>query len=225
MNENRIDFGDWKVPTKWDEISLKEFQDIQRYYSEKDEMFDARNIIAILTDKNKDEVDALPLDFYEKILSKTSFLLEEPKLSEPKPSITISGETYTVNTMNKLKTGEYVAVEQWQKADKYNFAALLGILCRKNGEIYDSHFENEVLEERIKMFEQQPFINVYPIAAFFLTLYGMLSMPSRLSLEVEEGLNDIAKDLETFANSGGSKRKSMKLRKRLEKLKESIRNI
>lgn len=227
MDKSKIDFGDWRVPTKWEDLTLQQFQDIKRYYENKDDKFDVRNIITILTNKSQDEVDALPLDFYEKILSKASFLLEEPKLPEPKPSITISGQTYSVNTMNQLKTGEYVAVEQYQRADKYNFAALLGILCRKKGEIYDSHFENEVLEERIKMFEKQPFINVYPIAAFFLTLWSILQMPFLLSLEVEEELNDLtAANTEILKRNGGCLAVSTKWRiKKLKKLKKSVLGI
>ena len=29
-NENVIDFGSWTVPTSWDELTLKQFQEIEK---------------------------------------------------------------------------------------------------------------------------------------------------------------------------------------------------
>ena len=51
-------------------------------------------------------------------------------------------------------TGEFVDVEGLIKDDKYNYAALLGILCRKDKEIYDDDFIADKLDDRIKMFEE-----------------------------------------------------------------------
>lgn len=36
MDNNKIDYGSWTVPTDWSQISLKQFQDIERYYDDKD---------------------------------------------------------------------------------------------------------------------------------------------------------------------------------------------
>ena len=35
-NENVIDFGSWTVPSKWEDVTLKMFQEIEKYYSDKD---------------------------------------------------------------------------------------------------------------------------------------------------------------------------------------------
>ena len=48
-NENVIDFGSWTVPTSWEEITLKQFQEIEKYYSNKDKDFDIRDVLHIFT--------------------------------------------------------------------------------------------------------------------------------------------------------------------------------
>ena len=58
-NENVIDFGSWTVPTSWDELTLKQFQEIEKYYSNKDKDFDIREVLHIFTNKTEDEIKAL----------------------------------------------------------------------------------------------------------------------------------------------------------------------
>ena len=170
-NENIIDLGVWNVPKSWDEVSLKQYQEIERLYDGKDKDFDIREVLHILTNHSEDEINMLPIDFLEKIMGSLTFLQEPIKEEEPRNWIEIDGERYTVHTENQLKTGEYVASDTALKGDKHNYAGILAILCRKEGELYDSKFENEVLEDRIKMWEGVPVTEILPLIGFFLQLY------------------------------------------------------
>ena len=146
--ENIIDYGSITVPKSWDEISLKKYQEIERYYDGKDdENFNVIDVLDILIDKDRDFIMSLPTEFLEKIMEHLTFLQKSPEYGEPTNKITIDGETYQINFQNQLKTGEFIAAETLLKSDKHNYSALLAILCRKEGEIYDSKFENEVLED------------------------------------------------------------------------------
>ena len=227
MEENIIDFKEWTVPTSWNEITLKKFQEIQRYYSDKEEKtVDIRDVIHILCDKTIDEVNSLPIEFTEKILEKMEFLKESPQVKEPSNKIEINGEIYQVNIQNKLKTGEFVATESIRKEDPYNMAAILAILCRKKDEIYDSTFENEMLEDRIRMWEVQSAVEVLPIVNFFIQCYIASQIPIQLSLEVEEGINHIRKNIETSRRNGDlSALSTMRLMRKLKKLEKSIKSI
>ena len=226
MKETIKDFGEWNLPTSWDEVTLEMFQKIEKYYSDKDKNFDVRDVLDIFTSHTKDEINELPIEFTEKLMNKLSFLTTQPNFGEPKPSIEIDGEKYTVNVMEKLKTGEYVAVDTVIKADQHNYAAMLAILCRKDGEIYDSKFEAEVFEDRQKLFEKQPIAKVMPIVSFFLELYAVRTIPSQLYSEVEAELNHIQKSIETSEKLGVFKRRSLNSRmKKLRKLLESNKSI
>ena len=221
--ENTIDLGKWNFPKSWDELDLKTFQEVEKYYSDKDRKFDLRNVLGIFTNHTEDEINALPIQFSEEIIGQLSWLSEEPKYADPTNSIEIDGERYVVNVQEKLKTGEYVAADTVLKGDKHNYAALMAILCRKEGEIYDSKFENEVLGERISMWERQPMIKIMPIITFFLTLWLTSEQVTRLSSKVEEALSLTRKHIETLHKNGEVSKHSMKsAMKKLRKLEKSI---
>lgn len=224
--ENVIDLGVWNVPTSWDEVTLRQYQEIERYYEGKDEHFDVRKVLNILTSHTEDEINMLPLEYLEEIMEKLNFLSSLPKEEEPRNWCEINGERYSVHTEQKLKTGEYIASDTALKGDKHNYAAIMAVLCRKDGELYDSHFENEVLEGRIRLFEEQPVTKILPIISFFLRLYAVSMMPTLLSLEAKEAIGHTRKDIETLQKSGGISKRSMKsAMKRLKKLEKSINTI
>ena len=225
-NENVIDFGSWTVPTSWEDVTLKMFQEIEKYYSDKDKKFDVREVLDIFTDHTRDEIDQLPINFTDKLLNELSFLKEQPKYGDASASIEIDGEKYSINVMEKLKTGEYVAIDAILKSDPHDYISILAVLCRKNGEIYDSKFEAELFEERQKLFAKQPIMKIMPLISFFLSLYILRMTHSQLYSEVEEGLNLMEQNIESSrANADLSELSSRRLMKKLRKLRKSIKSI
>lgn len=223
---NIIDFGEISVPTSWNDITLSKFQDIERYYADKDKQFNMLDVLDILIDKDRDYIMSLPEEFLNHILERLEFLQTKPDDKEPRNWVEVNGERYTVNTQNKLKVGEYIAADTAIKGDQHNYAAILAVLARKEGEIYDSKYENEVLEDRIKMWEGVPVTDVLPVVAFFLTLYVTSQMPSRLSSSIREGIDLTRKNIETSAKNGEISKRYMKsLMKKLRKLEKSLDSI
>lgn len=224
--ENIIDLGSVTVPTSWNDITLKTFQEIERYYADTDKQFNVIDVLDILIDKDRDYIMSLPEEFLTHILEKLQFLQTKPEEKEPRNWVDIKGERYTVHTENKLRVGEYIATDTAMKGDRHNYAAILAILCRKDGEIYDSRYENEVLEDRIKLWESVPVVDVLPIIGFFLHLYITLQTPTLLSSKVEELASLIAKDIETSHKNGEISKRSMKsAMRKLKKLEKSINSI
>lgn len=221
-----IDYGSWTVPTSWDQITLKQYQEIEKLYENKDKRFDVRECLHIFTNKSIDEINALPLEFVDSLLSNLVFLKDSPKEKEPTNKVIIDGEEYIINTQNKLKVGEYIASDAVLKSDPHNYAAILAVLARKAGEEYDSKFENEILEDRIKLFEQVPVTDVLPVVGFFLNLYIASVTPSRLSSSIREGIDLTRNNIETSHKNGELSKRSMRsLMKKLRKLEKSLDNI
>lgn len=216
------DFGNWTVPTKWEEITLKQFSDIKRYLNDNGiGKFDVRTVLHILCNKTEDEVNALPVDFAEALLRNLTFMQNEPKVADPTNKITISGDTYIINVQEKLKLGEYVACDSAMKADKYDYPSILAILCRKENEPFDSYFQNEVYDERKKMFESLPMTEGMRLIAFFLQCWiiSEKSILKSLKGEVKESLNHIAQIIENSTEIGAGKKLYMSWRmKKLKKL-------
>lgn len=227
--ENEIikDFGEVIVPKNWSEVTLKKYQDMERYYEGKeDKEFNVIDVLDILIDKDRDYINSLPAEFLDTILAHLVFLTIAPENVEPTNKITIDGEEYHVNFQEKLKVGEYVAVDAVLKGDRHNYAAILAILCRKDGEIYDSKFENEVLEKRIELFEKQPITNILPIINFFLNCFIILHLPTQLFLKVEEAINLTRNNIEISHKNGELSKRSMKSAiRKLKKLQKSINSI
>ena len=221
-----IDYGEWTTPTSWDQITLKQYQEIEKLYEDKDKRFDVRECLHIFTNKSIDDINALPLEFVDSLLNNLVFLKDSPKEKEPTNKVVIDGEEYIINTQNKLKVGEYIASDAVLKSDPHNYAAILAVLARKAGEEYDSKFENEILEDRIKMFEQVPVTDVLPVVGFFLALYMTSVIPSRLSSSIREGIDLTRNNIETSHKNGEISKRSMKsLMKKLKKLERSLDNI
>ena len=225
-NENVIDFGKWTTPKSWDELTLKQFQEIEKYYSNKDKNFDVREVLDIFTDHTRDEIDQLPINFTDKLLNELSFLKEQPQYGDASASIEIDGEKYSINVMEKLKTGEFVAIDTILKSDPHDYISILAVLCRKQGELYDSKFEAELFEERQKLFAKQSIIKIMPLIAFFFNLYIIRMTHSQLYSEVEEGLNLIQQNIDNSENLGVFKRLSLNSQmKKLRKLLKSNKSI
>lgn len=209
MNETIKDYGEIKVPTKWDEISLKQYQKIEEFYEDKNKKFDILDVIDIFIDKDKDYIMSLPSDFLDIILNKLSFLQNQPKIDKPGNKITIDGETYIINVQEKLKLGEFTSVDNIMKGNKHDYASILAVLCRKDGEIYDSKFEAEVFESRKEMFEKQPVTKILTLISFFINCYMVLEIPTLLSLKVEEEANRILQAIKNSTNLGAFKKSYM----------------
>lgn len=225
-NENVIDLGKWTTPKSWDELTLKQFQAIEEYYSDKDKKFDVREVLELFTDHSRDEIDQLPIDFVDKLLNELTWLHESPTWGESTNHIEIDGEKYQVNVQEKLKTGEYIAVDTVLKSDKNNYAAIMAILCRKEGELFDSKFENEVLGDRIKMWENVGVTKVMPIISFFFELWLASQKSTQLYSMVEEAISLTRKDIENSHKDGALSKRSMKsAMKKLKKLEKSIKSI
>ena len=221
-----IDFGSVTVPESWNELTLKQFQDIEQYYSDKENKVDVREVLHLLTDHSIDEIGQLPIEFVNKLLERLIWLQEAPKWDDPTNKVEIDGEQYIVNTKEKLKTGEYIAVDTVLKSDKNNYAAILAILCRKEGEIFDSKFENEILQSRIELWEKQPITKIMPIMNFFLQCFLILRAPSQMSMEIQEAISHIRKDIETSVKNGEHSKHFMKsVMKKLKKLEKCTKSI
>lgn len=226
MEDNIIDYGSVTVPASWSDITLGKFQKIEKYYEDKDRIFNVMDVLDIMIDKDRDYIMRLPNEFLDIILEKLMFLQTPPEEAKPDNKVEINGETYRIHFENQLKVGEYVAADSILKQDSHNYAAFLAILCRKDDEIYDSKFENEILEDRIKFWESQPVTKIFPLISFFLLLYGNLTMITQLSSQAQENINHIASCIQTSRKNGElSILSTLLLKRKLRKLKKSIKNI
>lgn len=219
MKEN-LNFGVWMVPTSWEEVTLKQLTEIEKLQEE--EKVDSISVLAVLTKHSRDEVSNLPLQFVDKMVEKLDFLQSAPDV-KPSNKIEIDGVEYVVNVKEKLTFGEFVSTQTALDGDKHCYAQLLAILCRKAGEVYDSKFENEVLPERIELFNNASCTKALAVTAFFFSILQILNLPSQQSSMAQACRSLIQENISNLEESGvGSRLRTKWQIRKLRKLDKYI---
>lgn len=281
--EVAYDFGEWKVPTSWDEVTLQMFADYLTMSAEKEKLYKEdvekakaevrkdkkgmeklekvekseiampnenddkysmtdRDLLGIFTGKTKEEIEMLPVEFYDTIMAKLSFLVDPYNQDKPKRDIMYKGLHLCVNDMEKLKVKEWEDCETILRTNPYDYPSLLAILCREVtgektdhvtgfrwlvNEPYDSEFANEKFDGRRELFANMPMSVAMPIVSFFLykgiVSTGVLENSIQtIKAQLEEGVESI---FDSVRNGGLPRWRTLPLMMRLKKLKKSLKNI
>ena len=223
------DFGSITVPTSWDDITLKQFITLMKLQEEEGkEEPSIVDIMAVLTGTDKKYIYSLPSDFANTIMAHLLFL-NKPLKEEPKAEVIIDGNLYKINYMEKLKFGEYTDANTVMANDKFDYASLLAILCRREGEIYDDDYIAEHLDERTEMWNNQPITKVYPLVCFFLALSVVSGKHlERYMTEGEQAIDQLLTHIENSLKSGEVKKFSLsyvKARWKLRKLRKCMSQL
>jgi hypothetical protein len=153
--ETVIDFGDIKVPTKWEEVTLQMLTDYltlshekeealkkdkfeakknnQEAPNEKDEKYNLtdKDILRIFTNFDISKYDILPVELYEAIMSNFSFLIEDMPQMKPSKELFFKNVHFVINDMEALKVKEYEDADMVMRNNQYDYPSLLSILCRE----------------------------------------------------------------------------------------------
>lgn len=225
----KIQLGKYKVAEKWEDVTLLQWQNYVRNASNKeDNSVDIISTLETFSDIPRSVINQMPTDLFESVIGRLKWITEQPDQT-PSQSVEISGETYTINVMEKLKVKEYLDLNTVIENDKFNYSMIFAILCRKQGEEYDEEFIADKLPDRLEMFEQMNCVDGMKLIAFFLTCWVELETRSRNSLVVQA----IKEDAQKLVKSIRSSLKPMdyitpsRVRQilTLRKLEKSIKNI
>ena len=153
--ETVLDFGNIKVPTKWEEVTLQMLSDYltlshekeealkkdkleakknkQEAPNEKDEKYTLtdKDILKIFTNFDISKYDILPVELYESIMSNFAFLIEDMPVTKPSKELYYNDIHFVVNDMESLKVKEYDSADMVLRNNPYDYPSLLAILCRE----------------------------------------------------------------------------------------------
>lgn len=198
---DKINLGQYHVAESWDDVTLLQWQNYVRQASESED--NSVNIIGTLeafSDIPRSVINQMPTDLFESVISRLKWIQEQPDQT-PTQSVEINGETYFINMIEKLKVKEYLDLSTVIENDKFNYAMIFAILCRKQGEEYDEEFIADKLPERIEMFENLDCVRAMKLIAFFLTCYIGYETRSQNSLVVKAIKEDAIRLVESIKNS------------------------
>lgn len=215
----------FNIPTSWDEITLNKFIELQSLYTDEHKPTFVE-IISVLSNIEEKELKEYPALVIEKVMDNLTFL-SEPITNDINNEVTIDGERYIINYLEELKFGEFVDVQTVLDADRSNFPAILSIICRKEGEIYNDEYIAKIQPKRMEMFGKQPITKIYPLITFFLNL-SLLSTNNiqSFSENLKNQANHILTHYINSEKSGTGLKRFMNSRlKKLTKLKKQLNNI
>lgn len=217
-----MDFGKVTIPTKWEDITLKQFCELMRVYDKDDK--DILDVLEVLSGRTKSELRQMPADFIDTMLQHLQFM-NIPLNVEADSKIVINGEEYKVNHTEKLKFGEWTDAETVLKEKDY--AGLLAILARKDGEIYDDDFIANELEKRVELFNSLPITKALVLLNFFLKLKLRYILYSQKSLEnSKEAVESLVQSIKSSLKDGDGKKLDLIYAKiKLRRLEKSLKCI
>jgi len=160
MLEIKFESVKLNIPTKWEDVSLKDYES---WYLQKPETeLEYIQYVADICKIDAKEFLKAPVDLFNIISEAVSFVSDQD--FEPKSKIEISGKEYFINYADKLTLGEWVDVDEVLDKGENKISELLAILCRPIGEKY----KPDNVEERKKLFQEQSCDKVLPLIGFFL---------------------------------------------------------
>lgn len=194
----KIQLGKYKVAEKWEDVTLLQWQNYVRNASSKeDNSVDIISTLECFSDIPRSVINQMPTDLFESVIGRLKWIQETPDQT-PSNSVVINGETYLINTMEKLKVMEYLDINTVIENDKFNYSMIFAILCRKLGEEYNDDFKADKLPERLEMFENMNCVDGMRLIGFFLTCFIELETRSRNSLvaqTIKEDATELVKSI------------------------------
>ena len=153
--ETVVDFGDIKVPTKWEEVTLQMMSDYLTLSSEKEKALENdkleakknkkeapnekddkynitdKDLLRIFTNFDMEKYDILPVELYNSIMANFSFVIEPMKQYKPCKELLYNNIHFVINDMETLKVKEYEDADMILRQNIYDYPSLLAILCRE----------------------------------------------------------------------------------------------
>lgn len=222
-----IDFGKYTVPEDWAEITFSQLCAINRAQKKSEsEKFNIFDNLEILLNKKRSEIENLPYEFLDSIMSRMVFLKTDLPKIEPKPYIEVNGKRYVSNIEEKLTVAEYASIDTILRTDEDDLVSIIAVLFRLPDEPYNEDYELNKFEERKEMFGNLSCLDVLPAIGFFLKCFLTSRAITQLCLEAENQINSIADSIKNYHKSGDSPNSSWMQRRailrKLKKLKKQI---
>ena len=225
------DFGSIKIPTKWEEVTLGQFEKIMKLTGGENKSVNVMSLLGILTGQDEDYINSLPASFVETLMAHLIFLNDNPRTYDNTASqINIGGDLYSIHFLEELKFGEYVEVNESIKNDPLDYSSILAILCRKDGEAFDEDYVANKFKKRKEMFQEQPVTEILPLIGFFLKLFLLSRANSSHCLtELESATNQLLMHTNSSVSNGDGGKQSLSWRMRttrkLKKLNKAMSQI
>lgn len=192
MEYNKVKIS---VPSNWDDISLGLFEslDISKPTTSRNQV----DTVAKLCNIEAELLLSWPAEVYSEIVECIYFIFGDNP-AKPSPEIEIEGIKYIVSISDDLTLGEWVDIDEVQKAETNVLSNVLAIVCRPIGESYN-HKNNEA---RAAMFAALPVSKIQGVLAFFLRCKMVYEQRTAAYTKLAQTIDLLPKSIKPFLKRG-----------------------
>lgn len=107
--------------SSYKDLTINKYLELQELLNEEmDDLALQVRLIAVLSGMNENDVLDLPLDEYQKLVAKTSFLTDKPKTNGHVPNrLVIGGKKFTVcKSVPNMNVAQYIDYHTWSSHDQ-----------------------------------------------------------------------------------------------------------
>jgi len=199
MKEFRLNEKDYKMPTDWNEMTLRHYINIAKLEESRTEYLLGelcllKMIECLCLIENDDDLNDLTLDVVGELSAALGFLHTQPKWSSTK-EIKINDVDYIFpSDLNKLSMGEYISIKTFQENSRTDAEAIpyiLAIILRPGKKVFDNEtggekwvqekFNVSNLEYRKDLFMGELAQDLMGQVGFFLTGKELSSINTKVS--------------------------------------------
>ena len=171
-----------EMKNRWEDLTFNEVLQIQQIISaDINETYRASNIIAILSGKDVDEIESLPIHQFVKLVPEIEFLKEPPKKTTHKDSYVINGRNYTLHAnITDITTAQYVDYQAFMKEENPDLCKITSVFLVPEGHKYNDGYK---LEEVWSDVGSMKYVDVDAIAFFLRKQFALYTLSLADSLE------------------------------------------
>lgn len=197
MIDIKINDNTYKLPSCWEDITLKDYKaiyDFEKNHTFKSDVLYSVHLMAMLMGCDSDELMKFTSEQFEKLVDQIEWVKEDPKNTNIK-EVVLNDITYVVtNDLNTITMGEKVSIDTILQNDPSDLCGLMCVLLRPRVKIYNAEKGEEEYEQeefniknysyrRELFFENLKLVDVKGITDFFLSGEKQYSENMKDSLE------------------------------------------
>ena len=173
-----------KIKNKWEELTLNEVLLIQQIISaDIDDTYKASNILAVLSGKEVDEIECLPIQKFIKLTPNLEFLQTTPKRGKHSDVYTINDKRYELHAdITDISTAQYIDYQTYMKEETPDLVKLTSVFLIPENHKYNDGYKMEDVWEDIG---NMKFTDVDAIAFFLRKQFALYTMITADSLNRE----------------------------------------
>lgn len=173
-----------KMKNKWEELTLNEVLLIQQIISaDIDDTYKASNILAVLSGKEVDEIESLPIQKFIKLTPNLEFLQTTPKRGKHSDVYTINDKRYELHAdITDISTAQYIDYQTYMKEETPDLVKLTSVFLIPENHKYNDGYKMEDVWEDIG---NMKFTDVDAIAFFLRKQFALYTMITADSLNRE----------------------------------------